>query len=283
MRSSARNSTANGPSSLFNGVSPPVSPKIVQEEAARSSSPSSSSDVAVVYDASFSVGKKRDAPVRLNLAPQADFKKLRKMTDAPFDQADQHSALNNTSKPGSTTNCQNSDRKESVEEQDEEMADLEDVDSPLPNSGNTDDGQMDELDMNGGALGINGKPARFNDDLLCKHGNLTFKVRRVWLRRDEWEALKAIYTSLADGGDESFCCDAIPCTQPECDRCIEEYHESEALKITCQSMLDDIHSSVGKLLRAIEKRKSWREGELGLVYSRVLCPNFVNKFLKAAK
>uniref|UniRef100_A0A915E7J4 USP48 domain-containing protein n=1 Tax=Ditylenchus dipsaci TaxID=166011 RepID=A0A915E7J4_9BILA len=92
-------------------------------------------------------------------------------------------------------------------------------------------------------------------------GNLTFAVKRVWLHQWEWEMLRTNYTDYFE---------AIPCSTPECsDR--------------TESLLEAIQNEILKTMRSIERRRNWQPQELGIIYTRVLCPKFVQKICKPSR
>uniref|UniRef100_A0A915EJQ2 Ubiquitin-like domain-containing protein n=1 Tax=Ditylenchus dipsaci TaxID=166011 RepID=A0A915EJQ2_9BILA len=130
-----------------------------------------------------------------------------------------------------------------------------------PNSSASGEANSDSRsDLNGGddcviVNEVNGKPSKFNDDLLCEHGNLTFAVKRVWLHRWEWEMLRSNYADYFE---------AIPCSTLECSECVDNYFSARTEQATCLSLLEAIQNEILKTMR-------------------VLCPKFVQKICKPSR
>ncbi|KAI1722926.1 ubiquitin carboxyl-terminal hydrolase domain-containing protein [Ditylenchus destructor] len=117
-------------------------------------------------------------------------------------------------------------------------------------------------------------PQKFNEDLLCEHGNLTYTVKRVWLTKEEWNQLK--------GSFENFI-EAFPVSEDECAICTQKFINAQEEKNVCKNVLDAINSNILKLVRQIERRKTWEAEQLGIMYDKILCANFTRKVIKNAK
>uniref|UniRef100_A0A915NQX7 Ubiquitin-like domain-containing protein n=1 Tax=Meloidogyne floridensis TaxID=298350 RepID=A0A915NQX7_9BILA len=119
---------------------------------------------------------------------------------------------------------------------------------------------------------------RFNEDLLCKHGRLSYKPKRAWLTKDEWGVLKSNFMEFTS---------PFLCSSQECPDCIEEsitylllvYFLGKILSEVRQSNLDQLQkllNEINPLLKNILNRK-WTLEELGLTYKFMLCSDFHSK------
>ncbi|KAI1723360.1 ubiquitin carboxyl-terminal hydrolase domain-containing protein [Ditylenchus destructor] len=137
-------------------------------------------------------------------------------------------------------------------------------------------------DLNGDAMEEGGEedyiadeaPQKFNEDLLCEHGNLTYTVKRVWLTKEEWDQLKKGFVNFVE---------AFPVSEDECVQCTQKFINAQYEKNVCKNVLDAINSNILKLVRQIERRKTWEAEQLGIMYDKILCANFARKVIKNAK
>uniref|UniRef100_A0A915D5C7 USP48 domain-containing protein n=1 Tax=Ditylenchus dipsaci TaxID=166011 RepID=A0A915D5C7_9BILA len=90
----------------------------------------------------------------------------------------------------------------------------------------------------------------------------------------EWEMLRSNYADYFE---------AIPCSTPECSECVDNYFSARTEQATCLSLLEAIHNEILKTMRSIDMRRNRQPQELGIVYTRVLCPKFVRKICKPSR
>uniref|UniRef100_A0A1I8BYJ5 ubiquitinyl hydrolase 1 n=1 Tax=Meloidogyne hapla TaxID=6305 RepID=A0A1I8BYJ5_MELHA len=108
---------------------------------------------------------------------------------------------------------------------------------------------------------------RFNEDLLCKHGRLSYKPKRAWLTKDEWGVLKSNFMEFAN---------PFSCSSQECPDCIEEYNVLSEVRQSNLDQLQKLLNEINPLLKNLLTRK-WSPDELGLTYKFMLCSDFHSK------
>lgn len=111
------------------------------------------------------------------------------------------------------------------------------------------------------------KPPRFNEDLLCKHGDLSYKTKRVWLTKQSWSILANNFVDI---------CEPIPCSTPECKECIDEYKNLQEVRDSNLNQLQALTNDIKLLINKLAVRK-WEPDELGHIWKYVLCREYVNK------
>ncbi|CAK5006208.1 unnamed protein product [Meloidogyne enterolobii] len=108
---------------------------------------------------------------------------------------------------------------------------------------------------------------RFNEDLLCKHGRLSYKPKRAWLTKDEWGVLKSNFMEFTS---------PFLCSSQECPDCIEEYNILSEVRQSNLDQLQKLLNEINPLLKNLLNRK-WTQEELGLTYKFMLCSDFHSK------
>ncbi|KAK0426078.1 hypothetical protein QR680_009529 [Steinernema hermaphroditum] len=108
-------------------------------------------------------------------------------------------------------------------------------------------------------------PIHFNSGLLCPHEKLTYKVTRLWVLKDEWDEIVRGYFDVYN---------TVPCTEEECNECVDEFFKSEASQKEQNDKIVEIFKELGPLLRNADKRK-WDPNCLGMQYTHTVCSTFL--------
>uniref|UniRef100_A0A915E5U9 USP48 domain-containing protein n=1 Tax=Ditylenchus dipsaci TaxID=166011 RepID=A0A915E5U9_9BILA len=176
------------------------------------------------------------------------------------------------------SNAVNRKRKHELSQEPSECSHIDGISPTLLQTNSSASGEANSdsrSDLNGNddcviVNEVNGKPSKFNDDLLCEHG-----------RKPDFCRQKGVVAPMGVGMLRTNYTDyfeAIPCSTPECSECVENYFSDRTKQATCLSLLEAIQNEILKTMRSIERRRNWQPQELGIIYTRVLCPKFVQKF-----